>query len=270
MPTEKKLTGYPSIDKPWLKYYEQERKEFHHTSLYDYLKESNKDNFHLYAMRYLGRKFTYLQMFEHIQRLSSVFTQEGIKEKDKVVVLALNTPDTICAIYALNKIGAVACIEYVTQKEIGLGKVTDQYDAKYAVVLDLFYEKYVDVLLENGVQKVFLTKLSDSMPALLKAASSLKKVAIKKESTVLLEKECKKAIHSNKSYDWSGDETAIILSTSGTTGIPKRAELSCNAINALAYQGSYVDLDLKPGRSILTPAPPFLAFGISLTIHLVF
>ena len=24
MPTEKKLTGYPSIDKPWLKYYPQE------------------------------------------------------------------------------------------------------------------------------------------------------------------------------------------------------------------------------------------------------
>ena len=24
---EKKLTGYPSIDKPWLKYYEQDQKE---------------------------------------------------------------------------------------------------------------------------------------------------------------------------------------------------------------------------------------------------
>ena len=24
MPTEKKLTGYPSIDKPWLKYYTEE------------------------------------------------------------------------------------------------------------------------------------------------------------------------------------------------------------------------------------------------------
>ena len=24
MPTEKKLTGYPSIDKPWLKYYSEE------------------------------------------------------------------------------------------------------------------------------------------------------------------------------------------------------------------------------------------------------
>lgn len=41
---EKKLTGYPSIDKPWLKYYTEEQinAPLPHMTAYDYLRQQNE------------------------------------------------------------------------------------------------------------------------------------------------------------------------------------------------------------------------------------
>ena len=42
---EKQITGYPSIDKPWLKYYSEEARNavMPERTLYQYIYESNKD-----------------------------------------------------------------------------------------------------------------------------------------------------------------------------------------------------------------------------------
>ena len=174
MTEEKVLTGYPSIDKPWLKYYTNVDDEFRQEGLYEYLTKSNQDNLENTALMYFGRKITFKQMFKLIDKLSEVFIQDGIQPKDKVVLLGLNTPDIICSVYALNKIGAIVCIEYVSQKEISLGDITKQYGAKWAIVLDVFIEKYKDVLLESGVKKIFVSGLVDSMPIHLKTLYRLK------------------------------------------------------------------------------------------------
>ena len=44
---EKKLTGYPSIDKPWLKYYSEDaiNAPLPECTIYEYLWENNKENF---------------------------------------------------------------------------------------------------------------------------------------------------------------------------------------------------------------------------------
>ena len=43
---EQKLTGYPSIDKPWLKYYSEEaiNAPLPECTIYEYLWENNKDH----------------------------------------------------------------------------------------------------------------------------------------------------------------------------------------------------------------------------------
>ena len=45
MPDTKPLTGYPSVDKPWLKYYSEEaiNAPLPECSIYEYLYENNKD-----------------------------------------------------------------------------------------------------------------------------------------------------------------------------------------------------------------------------------
>ena len=73
----KKLTGYPSIDKPWLKYYSEEalNAKLPACTIYDYLYESNKDYRGRTALNYFGRKITYGELFENIEKAARALKQ---------------------------------------------------------------------------------------------------------------------------------------------------------------------------------------------------
>ena len=58
---EKKLTGYPSIDKPWLKYYSEEaiNAPLPECTIYEYLWENNKDYPGDIALIFENKNITY-------------------------------------------------------------------------------------------------------------------------------------------------------------------------------------------------------------------
>ena len=107
---KEQMTGYPSIDKPWLKYYSEEANnaKVPQCTIYEYLWENNKDHLNENAIVYYGNKITYRKLFENIDRLAVTFVEEGICESDIVVVIAPSIPEIIYSFYAINKIGAVS------------------------------------------------------------------------------------------------------------------------------------------------------------------
>ena len=98
MAQEKTMTGYASIDKPWLKYYSDEaiNAEIPSLTMYEYAYEINKEHLDDVAMVYQNRKLTYRYVFEQIDKLAEKFAAKGVKEGDIVTILSLNTPETIC------------------------------------------------------------------------------------------------------------------------------------------------------------------------------
>ena len=62
------LTGYPSIDKPWLKYFSDEaiNEPLPNCTLYEYLYDNNKDNLNGVAINYYGNRITYNELFKQI------------------------------------------------------------------------------------------------------------------------------------------------------------------------------------------------------------
>ena len=109
MPTEKKLTGYPSIDKPWLKYYTEEaiNAKMPESTIYEYIWSCNKDHLEKPALKYLGKKSTYAQMFARIDNAAKAFANLGVKQGELVSLCMLTMPETVYSVYGLNKIGAV-------------------------------------------------------------------------------------------------------------------------------------------------------------------
>lgn len=78
------MTGYPSIDRPWLKYYSDEAKKtkIPECTIYDYLWESNREHLDNVALNYFGYKIPYRKMFEEINKVAQAFANLGIKEND--------------------------------------------------------------------------------------------------------------------------------------------------------------------------------------------
>lgn len=112
MPDTKPLTGYPSVDKPWLKYYNEEaiNVPLPECSIYEYLYENNKDYPDDIALVFYDRKITYRELFENIDRVARAFAAIGVRENDVVTLLMLNQPETVYCLYALSKLGAVTCV----------------------------------------------------------------------------------------------------------------------------------------------------------------
>ena len=266
---EKKLTGYPSIDKPWLKYYgDCQCDPYENESLYSLLYKKNQANLSYDAFVYFGNRITFGDFFEKIDSYAYTFQNAGIRPGDCVIVLGLNTPEIIAAIYALNRIGAVCSLEYVSTAPEKIADFIDQLKPKYALIIDNIWETYSKVLNNNVIEKIFLTHLLESAPLGIRFVSMLKRTKRIKGTKVSYLKHKKVDHTSIREYSWDKTMPAIILSTSGTTGIPKKAELSCYAFNALAMQIQHLPFALEKGKRLLCPAPLFLAFGISLSIHM--
>ena len=94
MPENKPLTGYPSIDKPWLKYYTQEQinADLPKNKIYDYVWQNNKDYQARIALNYYDHRITYGQMFKGIEKAAKAYKKIGVCAGDVVSILAV----TLC------------------------------------------------------------------------------------------------------------------------------------------------------------------------------
>lgn len=101
-------SGYPSIDKPWLRLYSEEilKKELPQMNAYEYLKQCNCDNMNELALDYEFVSITYREMFVKIDAVADSLEGVGIKAGDTITSCLPNVPEAIYLIYAAAKIGA--------------------------------------------------------------------------------------------------------------------------------------------------------------------
>lgn len=173
---EKKLTGYPSIDKPWLKYYDKEflAQPIPEMNIYSYLRIMTQDYGHLTALSYFGKEIFYKEFWDHIDEAAKVLTSVGVKSDDRVMYLMPNIPETAYFLYGGARIGAVA--DYIDPRPdsvdftVSARKVLSMFKdekAKFLVSLDQCYlamlKPIEQELKELGVEQIILVSASDSM-----------------------------------------------------------------------------------------------------------
>ncbi len=263
---EKELTGYPSIDKPWLKYYSEEaiNAPLPECSIYEYMYENNKDYPSDIAINYMGRKITYGELFESIDKTAAAFIKAGVKEKEIVTVALPSIPEALYCVYALNKIGAVAnMIHPLAGKEEALNYF-NEVQSRIAVIFDVAYDAIADDIGNTSVEKVIVASPADSLPVVLKIAYWLKvkkpsldgnifqswKSFIQdgKRTTV---KEVKKDCH----------EMAIISHTGGTTGEPKGCMISDYSILSEILQIGH-SMPHSRQENMMAVLPPFVNYSL--------
>ena len=170
------LTGYPSIDKPWLKYYDSEflKKPLPTMNIYSYLKIMTTDYGNLTALSYYGKEISYQELFQHIDEAAKVLKSIGVKSGDRVMYLMPNIPETAFFLYGGARIGAVA--DYIDPRPdsvdftVSAKKVLTMFQeekAQFLVSLDQCFLAMIkpieQELKELGVEQIVLVSASDSM-----------------------------------------------------------------------------------------------------------
>ena len=287
----KKMTGYASIDKPWL----LEKKLYNvdlpnsNMSVYDYIKTINKNYLDDVIFEYDPLKeyestpITYRQFFNKVEKCAKAYKKLGVKKGDIITVCLPSFIENVVSFYALNKIGAISNQIHPLASKDEFQFYLKEAGSKILLTYDLAYENFEDSV--EMLDKIIIVSPIDEIN---------RKVKLK----VLLDKTIKEGIkstkklfsskinyNSSKIIKWNnflklgdkktiidslanGDDTAVLTHTSGTTGKSKAVETSNQAFNKMVEQISSETDILKRGDSELLVLPPYPIYVLCNHIHM--
>lgn len=273
---EKELTGYPSIDKPWLKYYSEEaiNAKLPECTIYEYLWGNNKDHLDDVALNYFDRKITFGEMFENIEKAAKSFSAIGLKQGDIIIMATVTTPETVYAFYALNRLGVIANMVDPRTSIEGIKEYITEVNAEYVLAIDVVYPKIEKAITGTAVKRVIVTSPADSLPQpkkfLFEFSNKFKKnIPILNKISMRWDEFVAKGESTIPKYvSYQKDACCVIVHTGGTTGTPKGVMLSNENINALVIQSILTGIDMKREHNWMDIMPPFIAYGVGMGLHL--
>lgn len=235
-------------------------------AIFEDLWQGKADRLDRPAIRCGDHTWTFGTFFDQIRRAEAGLRALGVQPGELVTIFSMNTPETIAAFYAIDRIGAVA--NWVDMK-LSPSEVEDyltRAKGRVALALEVAFRKvyenrgaaptehFVCLPLAPYVSPDFGAKLRVGSWQACRGAGCLSWEEFLEEPTDALP----------DTHRW--EEPAAITYTGGTTGPAKGVMLSRRAFRAslLQYTGGQTELGWG---SNLTLLPPFAAFGLCQCIH---
>ncbi len=240
-------------------------------SVYEYIKEMNKDNDDCVAIRYFKRKMSFKTFFKQVDECASAFKSTGIREGDVVAICMANTPEAVIAFYALSKIGAIANMIHPLSAEAEIKDSLNKTHSVMLIAINVIYDKIKDIVDESPVFKTVIVSPSDSMPKLLKTLYNIKvdKIKYSKDESIVRWNDFMNTArrYNARTVHKTKDDVVAIFHSGGTTGVPKNIELTNGNMNALGEQAHIVLPDMRTNDNFLTIMPMFHCFGLVVSVH---
>lgn len=232
---------------------------------------------------YYNNTLSWNEVAEMVDCCAAALVANGVQKGDRVIICAPNMPQCIAAIYAVNKIGAIASMLHPLSVASEAKYAVDLVGAKFAFCFDVSEKAFagMDLTLVKCKTATYFPKTPFGILANM---AYKKKIKGKTAQAVGVHKflEWSEFIREGKEYiEKNGDveiatdpqATAAIMMTGGTTGNPKGVMLSNEAINNLSYElvavtEDTIKMDIDQDRdAMLTALPVFHGFGFALCMH---
>ena len=238
MPKDENKAQYEA--RPWTKWYlkgvspDVEIEERSVVDTFDETTEKWKDKT---ALVFYGRKMSYRELREQVDRFATALHDLGVRKGDKIALLLLNSPQFIIAYMGALKAGATLTAVSPVYVSSEIKYQLEDSGAKMIVCLDILY----DGVEKSGVKldAVILTSIGEYLPTMKKfLGSSVLRAVYQKMAAPpveLFEREgvyrfqdlIKKYPPNPPKHEFNVREDLVTLPyTGGTTGMPKGAMIT--------------------------------------------
>jgi len=260
--------------KPWLKSYDEgvphTLRPYPQRTLLDVVSDTARQRPKHPAMLFKGTQISYAQLERLSDAFAAALVARGVAKGDRVALLLPNCPQAIVAEFGIWKAGAIPTPINPLYTERELEHALNECGAETVIVLTPFYAKIKALQPRIPVRRVIATNIKEYLPAMLRLLFTLFK-----------EKKEGHRITLQADDRWMGDllrqhagaprpdvlikpdDPALLLFTGGTTGTPKAALSTHQALVMTGMQfkawfgKTLVDWD----DSIMVNMPLFHTYG---------
>ena len=285
--------GYSSIDKEWLQFYDVENMEYMipKKSMFEYFRDCVSDKLDTIAVdlrmsivnnfKTSIKKVTYRKVLEDCVTIACGLIDYGMKPNEILFDMLPNLIEGREVIYAGNAAGATVYPVSPMAPPVNVDTLLRDERTKNAIIFSDFYKKFQSQLSNSSLERIFYLNGTESFNPLLRFMAKLKdkegkfdlpddKRIIPWEELIKAGKRYRKK-HGIRTFNdfspyYDENHIAVIIGTSGTTGIPKGACLSDKAVNAVDFSEELPG-PFKPGETNFDLTIQSLSFGLGIMHH---
>ncbi len=223
----------------------------------------------------MDKPINYRQFQEAVNRFASALQDLGVKKGDRVAIYLPNCPQFAIAYYGILKLGAIIAPINITYVPRELEHQICDAGAETIIALSQFYPKVQSVRAQTPLKNVIVANIKEYFPPVLRTLFTL---AMEKKEGHRVKLEpgdhwfqdvLAKGSAKPPRVDVKPEDTAVLLYTGGTTGVPKGAEITHQNIVANALQVREWFTQAREGtEKILTALPLFHSYGMTTCLNL--
>lgn len=273
----KKMTGYPSIDKPWLKYYKEGAEERANNipkgkTVWDVIEEKLYEHIDIPAIEYFGRVISRKEFIDMVYTWARALKALGVKENEVVPYYGPFFPDVGAMAFAFNMIGACPYFLKLAISPEALAEETKE--SRIAIVFEDMWQNVSCEFTKDRFEKVIIINAADGMSGSKKQiVSLLSKLKSKngktlKEDKYLTVKQAKslaKTYTGEVKVPFVPHRPAFITSSSGTTvgGVVKGVVATNESVYVQVHGLYFSDVGYLPADRTLNHFPPTAATSLN-------
>ncbi|GAB4456233.1 MAG: long-chain fatty acid--CoA ligase [Anaerolineae bacterium] len=221
------------------------------------------------------RRLSYRELDALADRFAAGLQQQGLQKGDRVVLYMPNCPQYVIAYYGTLRAGGIVVPSNPLYVAREIEHQMKDAGATFAVVLSLLYKNVKQVRAHTALKQVIVTHIKEYFPGLLKTLFSLAKekkeghrVDISQDAGAVWFQDFLAAAPSKpQPVEITPEDTAVLMYTGGTTGVPKGAQLTHSNVVANALQSAawLSGAGQSAGPEIMLTALP-LTHSYSMTV----
>ena len=224
--------------------------------------------------RLMDGALSYGQLDAAVNRFAAAMQSLGVSKGDRVAIITPNCPQFVIAFYGILRAGGIGvpCNFLYTAGE--LEHQLNDAGAEIVVVLSSFYRKVHGIRANTRLRHVIVTNIKEYFPPLLRLLFTCTKEKREGHRVKLLTKDdfwfpslLDEVTPMPQAVGVGPEDTACLLYTGGTTGVPKGAQLThrnlvSNAVAVNTWAGIREAQDVVVGS-----LPLFHSFGMTTVMN---